>query len=146
MARNIRLALLVPPLLLTCGIYYYNSTRTPPFTIHYEDENVRDLERSFKTRTHLNPKGYRMYGETHSIQLEVPPLKAPAGDMPRGEAILSKFLHGFFGGWAFAPEAVVLRALFKGRDMDGKITPSLLLFQYTLLLFILSDISLGDFS
>jgi hypothetical protein len=66
-----------------------------------------------------------MYGETHSVRVHVRVRdsgKMDAGDVtvPRGEVMLSKFLHGFFGGWAFAPEGVVLRRLYEGRDMDGK--------------------------
>lgn len=57
--------------------------------------------------TVVNPRRYQARSDTWSIQLRLPTSKKHYSD----ELILASFARGFFGGWVFAPEGLVLRAL-----------------------------------
>ena len=55
----------------------------------------------------VNPRGYAGSNDTRSVVIELPQSKASESD----EQILANFVEGFFGGWVFAPERLMLQAL-----------------------------------
>jgi hypothetical protein len=54
----------------------------------------------------VNPRRYKALSDTRSILLRLPSSRRQYSD----EQILATFVKGFFGGWVFAPEGILLRA------------------------------------
>lgn len=54
----------------------------------------------------VNPRRHKALSDTRSILLRLPLSKRENSD----EQILATFVKGFFGGWVFAPEGILLSA------------------------------------
>ena len=109
MNRVLRPAAVVLPIAVG---YYVLRTQRSISSIKSSAVNVLDIApQSFlnsKAHTIVNPGGYAGGSNgARTIVVRLPASKPSASD----EQILADFVGGFFGGWVFAPERVVLQAV-----------------------------------
>lgn len=55
----------------------------------------------------VNPRRYVGHNDSRTVVIELPPSKAAWSD----EQILAGFVQGFFGGWVFTPERIILQTV-----------------------------------
>jgi hypothetical protein len=82
---------------------YMSIAPAPRSWIHESDSIPAALEQSATNKSVVNPRGHPALNDTRYIDLDVP------DEHVSGEALLSAFVRGFFGGRVFAPERALLR-------------------------------------